>query len=134
MTATITRINPTTLPDVSAIGYSQIVAVEPGRLAFVSGQVGADKDGTVPDSLAQQAENVAVRLMAALDALGATVADIAILRIYAVDLDDAFMAEAMPPLMSALDGHAPALTGIGVQSLAGAGLRIEVEMTVRLPD
>ena len=134
MTDTITRLNPAALPDVSAIGYSQIVTVEPGRLAFVSGQVGADKDGTVPDSLAQQAENVAARLTAALDALGATVANIAILRIYAVDLDDAFMAEAMPPLMSALDGYAPALTGIGVQSLAGPGLRIEVEMTVRLPD
>ena len=61
MTDTITRLNPAALPDVSAICYSQIVTVEPGRLAFVSGQVGADKDGTVPDSLAQQAENVAAR-------------------------------------------------------------------------
>ncbi len=134
MTDTLTRLNPTTLPDVSAIGYSQIVSVEPGRIAFVSGQVGANEDGTVPDSLARQAENVAVRLTAALDALGATVADIAILRIYAVDLSEAFMAEAMPPLMRALEGFAPALTGIGVQSLAGPGLRIEIEMTVRVPD
>lgn len=133
MIDTLTRLNPPTLPDVAAIGYSQIITVPSGRLAFVSGQVGANDDGTVPESVARQAENVAARLTAALDALGATAADIAILRIYAVDLDEAFMAEAMPPLMRALNGFAPALTGIGVQALAGQGLRIEVEMTVCLP-
>lgn len=130
----VTRLNPSTLPDTSAIGYSQIVSVEPGRLAFVSGQVGSSEDGTVPKGLAAQATNVALKLRAALNALGATPKDVAIIRIYAVDLSDGWLAEAMPPLMAVFDGVAPALTGVGVQALAGANLKIEVEMTVRLPD
>lgn len=44
------------------------------------------------------------------------------------------MAEAMPPLMAMLGGAGPALTGIGIQALAPPEQKIEVEMTVRLPD
>ena len=134
MTQGITGLNPPSLPDVSDLGYSQIVTVAPGRMAIVSGQVGASADGTVPDDLAAQAANVAGALRAALAALGATPTDIAILRIYAVDLNDDWLAQALPPLMALLDGHRPAVTGVGVQALAGANLKIEVEMTVRLPD
>ena len=134
MPHTVTRLNPTTLPDTSSIGYSQIVSVEPGRLAFVSGQVGSSEDGTVPDGLAEQASNVARKLRAALEALGASPEDVAIIRIYAVDLTEEWLAVAMPPLMAAFEGAAPALTGIGVQALAGPNLKIEVEMTVRLPN
>lgn len=134
MTSLISRVNPATLPDVSAMGYSQIVTVEPGRLAFVSGQVGSAADGSVPDDLAEQAANVAAKLRAALAALGAGPEHVAVLRIYAVDLNDAWLAAATPPILAMFDGPAPAVTGVGVQALAGAKLKIEVEMTVRLPD
>lgn len=131
MTA-LNRLNPKSLPDVSAIGYSQIVTIEPGRLAVVSGQTGS-ANGSMPAGLAEQAGNVATKLRAALDALDAGAEDIAIIRIYAVGLDDDWLADAMPPLMAAFEGAAPALTGVGVSALAEKGGLIEVEMTVRLP-
>lgn len=33
------RLNPPSLPDASVVWFSHITIVEPGRLAFVSGQV-----------------------------------------------------------------------------------------------
>lgn len=47
----LTRLNTTTLPDLGAAGYSQITTIEPGRLAFISGQVAwRREDGTTPSS------------------------------------------------------------------------------------
>src|SRR5712672_133070 len=44
-TPSITRINP---PDLGTPpGYSQVVDVSAGRIIFISGQTGADRDGDV---------------------------------------------------------------------------------------
>ena len=87
MTQPIARLNPSSLPDAAELGYSQISIVEPGRMAHVSGQVAWQPGGKpVPAGLADQAMLVAANAKAALDALGATPRDIAIARIYLVDL------------------------------------------------
>lgn len=134
MTETIRRMNPPTLPDAGTLGYSQISVVEPGRLAFVSGQVGADRDGQVPDDIGEQSRNVTQNLKLALDALDAAPDDIALMRIYVVNLTPDRQAALMPHVMDFLDGAQPSLTGIGVEALAGPGLQIEIELTVRVPD
>ena len=135
MEAKITRLNPDSLPDVSDMGYSQISIVEPGRMAYVSGQVAVHADGRpAPDRLAEQAELAAANAQAALDALGAAPQDIAMLRIFMTDLNDATLAEAFPALMTFLDGARPSVTGVGVAALAAPNLKIELELTVRLPD
>ncbi|MET0437740.1 MAG: RidA family protein [Devosia sp.] len=135
MTNTITRMNPETLPDAGQAGYSQISVVEPGRLAFVSGQVPWKRDGgPVPGTLAEQVAIVAENLSAALVALKATTEDIAQMRIYAVDLNPESMGIGMAAIGKFLNGAQPSLTGIGVSALAGPGLLIEVEMVVRVPD
>jgi enamine deaminase RidA (YjgF/YER057c/UK114 family) len=135
MTETITRINPQSMPDASQAGYSQISVVEPGRLAFVSGQVAWRRgDGAVPGTLPEQVDIVTENLAAALDALGATTHDIAQIRIYAVDLDAESMGIGMAALGKFLNGAQPSLTGIGVSALASPDLKIEVEMVVRVPD
>ena len=73
MTQSIARLNPASLPNAAELGYSQISIVEPGRMAYVSGQVAWQPGGKpVPTSLAEQAELVAANAKAALDALGAT--------------------------------------------------------------
>ncbi|MBT4740490.1 MAG: RidA family protein, partial [Rhodospirillaceae bacterium] len=38
----LTHINPPTLSDSLAVGYSQVVVAEPGKMVFVAGQVGWD--------------------------------------------------------------------------------------------
>ncbi|MDP2118987.1 MAG: RidA family protein [Hoeflea sp.] len=135
MTQMITRLNPPSLPDAGALGYSQISIVEPGRMAFISGQVAARLGGEpVPADLVEQAGIVMANAKAALDALGATPRDIAILRIYVVDLTPERLHLVMPPLLAMLDGAQPSITGLGVAALAGPDLQVEMELTVRLPD
>lgn len=131
----ITRLNPPTLPDSTRIGYSQVSIVEPGRMAYVSGQVGQRVGGgPAPDDLAAQARLAASNAKAALDALGATPEDIAILRCFMTDLSEETLATAFPAVLEMLDGAMPSITGIGVAALAAPGLKIELEMVVRLPD
>jgi enamine deaminase RidA (YjgF/YER057c/UK114 family) len=129
----ITRMNPETLPDASMAGYSQISVVEPGRLAFVSGQVAWRRDGgPVPGTLAEQVAIVTENLNAALDALRAGTQDIVQMRIYVVDLNPESMGIGMQAIGAFLRGAQPSLTGIGVAALAAPGLLIEVEMVVRV--
>ncbi len=135
MTQAIHRLNPPTLPDSTALGYSQITTVEPGRMAYISGQVASRPGGEpVPEDLAAQARIVAENARAALDAVGATPEDIVIARIYMTDLNDQTLEQAFPAILELFAGAEPCVTGIGVAALAGPDLKIEMEMTVRLPD
>ena len=82
----IVRLNPSTLPNAGEMGYSQISVVEPGRMAYISGQV-AWRDGlAVPQGLAEQMSIVSLNAKDALDAVGATPHDVVIARIYVVNL------------------------------------------------
>ncbi len=135
MTQFITRLNPPSLPDAGAIGYSQISIVEPGRLAYISGQVAWRAGGeTVPENLAEQTKLASNNAKAALDAIGATPQDIVMARVYVVDLTPERMEEAVPHLMAMFDGTQPSLTGIGVAALAAPELQVEIELVVRIPD
>ena len=135
MTETVTRLNPPSLPDSTALGYSQITTVEPGRMAYISGQVASRPDGEpVPDDLVEQTKIVAANAQAALAALGATPEDIVIARIFMTDLNSDTLGQAFPILQEMFGGAQPSITGVGVAALAGPNLKIEMEMTVRLPD
>lgn len=134
MSTTITRMNPASLPDAGAAGYSQVSIVESGRLAFVSGQVAWRPDGVPPPAtLTGQAEIVVKNARAALDAIGASPKDLAIVRVYMTDLTPERLQEVWPYIHALFDGAQPSLTGVGVAALAGPGLQLEIEMTVRLP-
>lgn len=131
---TITRMNPPSLPDAGRIGYSQISIAPEGRLAFVSGQVAWRRDGEpTPPTLGEQTRIVIENLRAALDALGATPADIVLLRAYLTDLRPATQETVMAVLLPFLNGAQPSITGIGVAALATPELQLEIEMTVRVP-
>ena len=65
MTSTIVRMNPSTLWNAGEMGYSQISIVEPGRMAYVSGQVAWRPNGEpVPADLAEQMTIVAANAKA----------------------------------------------------------------------
>ena len=131
----ITRMNPPTLPNAAEMGYSQISIVEPGRMAYVSGQVAWRPNGEpVPADLVEQTRIAAANAKAALDALDATPDDIAILRCFMTDLNPETLEQVLPPILEMFDGAMPSITGVGVAALAAADLKIELELTVRLPD
>jgi enamine deaminase RidA (YjgF/YER057c/UK114 family) len=131
----IVRLNPSTLPNAGEMGYSQISIVEPGRMAYISGQVAWRPNGeAVPESLAAQMDIVAVNAKAALDAVGATPHDVVIARVYMVNLTPERLQELMPSFLAAFEGAQPCVTGVGVEALAAPDLQVEMELVVRLPD
>ena len=135
MTKPIIRLNPKTLPDAGDMGYSQISIVEPGRMAYISGQVAWRPNGApVPEDLAEQMKIVSLNAKAALDAVGAAPDDVVMVRIYVVDLTPEKLEELMPPFLAVFDGVQPCVTGIGVAALAAPDLNVEMELIVRIPD
>jgi enamine deaminase RidA (YjgF/YER057c/UK114 family) len=135
MADSITRLNPATLPDAGKAGYSQISIVEPGRMAYISGQVAWRPNGeTVPNRLSEQMELVSANAKAALAAIGAAARDVVLARIYVVNLTPERLEEVMPPFLATFEGARPCVTGVGVQALAGPDLQVEMELVVRLPD
>ena len=134
MTHALTRMNPPTLPNAGALGYSQITIAEPGRMAFISGQVAWRPGGEpAPESLAEQAELVVSNARAALAAAGASPQNLVMIRAYVVDLTPERLDVLWPYIHALFDGAQPSVTGIGVAALAAPGLQLEIEMIVRLP-
>jgi 2-iminobutanoate/2-iminopropanoate deaminase len=90
---TIKRLNPDTLHKNPA--FTQVATVEaPAKLVFVGGQNGVTKDGKVAGKdIASQAEQATRNVLAALEAAGATMADVIKMSVYIVQgnsLEDAF--------------------------------------------
>jgi enamine deaminase RidA (YjgF/YER057c/UK114 family) len=135
MSHAITRLNPSTMPNSTQIGYSQISIVEPGRMAYISGQVATFGTGApAPSDLVSQMEIVVANTKAALTALGAGPENIVIARCFMTDLTPERLEQVFPPLLGLFDGAMPCVTGVGVAALAGPDLQVELELTVRLPD
>ncbi len=73
----MSRRNPQTMWNMASLGYSQISVAEPGRLAFLSGQIAVTPSSQdVPKDLAGQAKLATASLTAALKDLEATAQDI----------------------------------------------------------
>jgi enamine deaminase RidA (YjgF/YER057c/UK114 family) len=127
-------LNPDTL--LTPRGYTHVVAVEGARkLVFVSGQVSVDKEGKLVGAgdLAAQVRQAAANLKAALEAAGATTADIVKMNTYIVNYkqsDYSAMREARAALFSG--ANPPASTLVGVTSLAVDGLLVEMEAIAAL--
>ncbi|HEV2537859.1 MAG TPA: RidA family protein, partial [Streptosporangiaceae bacterium] len=81
------RINPAGLARPS--GFSHAVSAPAGRLVFLAGQLGADRDGRlVPGGVVAQFEQALGNLLAALAAAGGQPSDLASLTIYLTDVAD----------------------------------------------
>ncbi|HSJ36124.1 MAG TPA: RidA family protein [Acidimicrobiia bacterium] len=118
--------------------YSHVAVAEPGRLAFIAGQVALDADGElvgVGDPGAQFRQ-IFSNLAAILDSLGATPTDVADLKTYLVgeeslasfrDARQAVFAQYYP------DGAYPPNTLLIVSGLVHPDLKVEVSATARVP-
>jgi enamine deaminase RidA (YjgF/YER057c/UK114 family) len=122
-------LNPPTL--LQPRGYTHVVTVEGGgKMVFISGQVAVDKDGKLvgPGDLKTQIRQAASNLKLALQAAGATAADLVKTNTYIVNYkqaDYSALREARAELFPA--GEPPASTLVGVTSLAVDGLMVEME-------
>ena len=109
-------------------GFSAAVKSPP--FIFVSGQVGSDADGTVPDDPEVQIENAFTKLGAVLDAAGAGFDDIVEMTTYHVGMRD-HIQDFVAVKSKYIHEPFPAWTAIGVSELAFPGLLIEIRVIVR---
>ena len=122
-------LNPPTL--LQPRRYTHVVTVDGGgKMVFISGQVAVDKDGKLvgPGDLETQIRQAASNLKLALEAAGATAADIVKTNTYIVNYkqaDYSALREARAELFPS--GEPPASTLVGVTSLAVDGLMVEME-------
>ena len=127
-------INPTALYDGAPVGMSQAKVDLESRLVLVSGQVDWDHESRVRHAtLEGQAEGALERLLTVLTEAGCSFEDILQLRVYVRgELADG-MSQLVPVLARHFGAVRPALTGIGVASLASRETLIEIEALAKLP-
>lgn len=132
--ASVSRRNPPTMWDMASLGFSHISVAEPGRLAFLSGQIAVTPESdAVPEDLAGQAKLATASLAAALKELEASAQDIVMLRVYVVNATSEAFGQAVTPLRKLFGDAMPSVTTIGVQALYKPEIKVEIEMVVRLP-
>ena len=122
------RINPSGLARPS--GFSHAVSAPAGRLVFLAGQLGTDRDGqVVPGGVVAQFEQALSNLLAALAAAGGTAEQLVTVTIYIVDLADYRRhAREIGAVWRRLAGtDYPAMAGIGVARLWDDQALVEVQ-------
>jgi enamine deaminase RidA (YjgF/YER057c/UK114 family) len=122
-------IQPSDTFESHRFGFTQVVTSPPGKLVFVSGQVGLDRDLKLigEGDVAAQAEQALENLRKSLEAAGASPDDVTMLRTYIVDYQVEYAARLAPHFERFFGGRPPASTRVGVQALAAPGLLIEIE-------
>jgi enamine deaminase RidA (YjgF/YER057c/UK114 family) len=132
--ASVSRRNPKTMWDMASLGWSHISVAEPGRLAFLSGQIASTPGSEeVPKDVAGQAKLATASLAAALKELEASAQDIVMLRVYVVNATMEAFGQAIGPLRELVGDAMPSITTIGVQALYKPEFKVEIEVVVRLP-
>lgn len=115
-------------------GYSHVVIVNQGRLIFVSGQTGMDKDGKMADDFAAQAKQAFTNVKVALAAVGAKPADVVKINYFVVGLNHEKLVALREARDSIIDGeHPPASTLAGVEALFRDDAQIEIEAEAVIP-
>jgi enamine deaminase RidA (YjgF/YER057c/UK114 family) len=108
-------------------GISDSVRVAAGDLLFVSGVVGFNADGSVPEDFARAVELTFRELGRALNAGGADFSDLARINIYITNLDQAKLSAFRSVRDTFLAPESvPASTLIGVQALYN-GATVEID-------
>jgi 2-iminobutanoate/2-iminopropanoate deaminase len=121
---------------VSPTGYSHAVVVNGGKMIFLSGQVGLNKQGEMvgKEDFRAQAAQVFVNLRAALAAAGATPKDLVKLNYYVVGLNHEKLVALREVRDQFIDkDHPPASTLAGVQALFREDAMLEVEAVAVVP-
>jgi len=128
-------VNPESLYDGAPVGMSQATVDPNSRLVFVSGQVDWDRESRVRHStLEGQADGAIVQLSTVLTEAGSSLDNVLQLRVYVRgELADG-MSQLVPVLARHFGAIRPALTGIGVASLASRDTLIEIEAVARLAE
>lgn len=125
-------LNPDALP--APVGpYSNVVATPPGRLVFVAGQVALDANGEIvgEGDIVAQTRQVMENIGAALEAAGATFADVVKITNYITDVD--LFSQMAGVRREYLREPYPVSTLVEVSALMYPELLIEIECIAVVP-
>lgn len=124
----IKRFNPKGLSQ--PVGYSQVVTVEgTGKWIFLGGKAGIHPDDSYPESLEEQSKLTFENIRLALEAAGATPADVVEIQIFIVDLAKVDPTPVYRDVRNFFPpGHKPVSMVIGVSALAYPGLLVEINV------
>lgn len=124
----IIRINPANLYDGSTHGLSHASVAPKSGLVFISGQVDWDREfNVVHATVREQMEGAVKNLLDVLAAANSSAEKVLQLRVY-VRGELSEHLETIAPVLGQYFGHVrPAVTGVGVASLASPGTLVEVE-------
>lgn len=129
----IKKINPAMLYDGAAFGMSQAVIDTDSGLVFISGQVDWDDSYQVKNKdMEAQTEGAIKNLLTVLETANSSIDNILQLRVYIRGELADHMEKILPVLLKYLGTSRPALTGIGVASLATKDTLIEIEAVAKL--
>ena len=119
------------------VGFSHVAVAAPGRLVFLAGQTAHQADGTLAGStMAEQFAAAAANVAAALDAAGATPADVVSMQIFTSDVE-AYRSQtkAIGAAYRGVFGpHYPPMALFGVTRLYDVEALVELVVTAVIPD
>ena len=126
-------LNPDTLTKPAA--YSQVVEVTtPGRMIFISGQIGVGRDGKLVDGdFRAQAIQAFDNLKAALEAVGAGFEHVVKMNSYLIEIEHQAILRDVRRLYMNMAAP-PASTSVRVVGFAREGVLLEVEAVAVLPE
>lgn len=129
----IQHINPAELYDGAPHGLSHATVDVDTGLVFISGQV--DWDPTLKvrhTSMEEQAESAVKNLITVLEAAGSSIENVLQLRLYVRGEVSDHLEKVAPVVSRYFGASRPALTGIGVASLASRDTLIEIEAVAKV--
>lgn len=133
-TPSLRQVDPPEVYDGAAFGIAQAVVDERSGHVFISGQVAWDVQGRViGETYAAQTAAALRNLSIVLAGAGCTAADVVSARVYVRGEIAAHLHECLPALAAFFGGWRPALTGLGVASLATPETLVEIEAVARVP-
>jgi enamine deaminase RidA (YjgF/YER057c/UK114 family) len=113
------------------VGYSR--AIRCGQHVQVAGTLGVGPDGRPPDGAYAQAVAAFERIVGALEAVGASLADVVRTRMYVVDVE-ANQAEVGRAHSERFADVLPASTMLGVAGFVGPDFLVEIEVDAIVAD
>lgn len=119
-------VNPTSIAPPAARYSHGVVSAAGSRLLHTAGTVGTRPDGTMPETVGEEAAQVWANLAAICEAAGFTLADTVSYTTYMVVGVE--RADVMAARDAALGDHRPASTLIPVPALAQPQWRVEVAL------
>jgi len=112
------------------IGYSR--AVRRGGMIFVTGSIGINEDGTIPNGAGGQARRAVEIVNESVELLGGKLNDIVRLRVFLTNVDD--WEEVGKVLSEHFREISPAVTILAVSNLVMPQGRVEIEADAVLDD